>query len=83
MFVGYRYVERDATLDAFTDSDFYLGGTNTRGYFLGGFYGLDRNAYLRVRYLSGNEITPLRDPLTSVAYPLAIDVFQADVNVRF
>lgn len=83
VFVGYRYVERDATLDAFTDSDFYLGGTNTRGYFLGGFYGLDRNAYLRVRYLSGNEITPLRDPLTSVAYPLAIDVFQADVNVRF
>lgn len=83
VFVGYRYLERDATLDAFTDSDFYLGGTNTRGYFIGGFYGLDRNAYLRVRYLSGNEITPLRDPVTSAALPLSIDVFQFDVNVRF
>lgn len=83
-FVGYRYVERDAVLDAFTDSDFYLGGTDTKGYFVGGFYGLDRNAFLRLRYLSGNEIHgPALGKGTSAKLPLAIDVLQADFNVRF
>ncbi|MBX9965671.1 MAG: putative porin [Burkholderiales bacterium] len=84
VFVGYRYLERDAVLDAFTDSDFYLGGTDTKGYFIGGFYGLDRNVFLRLRYLSGNEITgPAIGNGTSARLPLAIDVFQADFNVRF
>jgi hypothetical protein len=71
-------------LDAYTDSDFYLGGTDTKGYFIGGFYGLDRNAWLRLRYLSGNEIHgPALGNGTSVRLPLAIDVLQADFNVRF
>ena len=83
-FVGYRYIERDAVLDAFTDSDFYLGGTDTKGYFIGGFYGLDRNVFLRLRYLSGNEITgPALGNGASIRLPLAIDVLQADFNVRF
>src|SRR5581483_11597413 len=30
-FFGYRYVQRDAVLDAFTDSDFHLGGTDAKG----------------------------------------------------
>jgi hypothetical protein len=84
VFVGYRYLERDAVLDAFTDSDFYLGGTDTKGYFIGGFYGLDRNVWLRLRYLSGNEIHgPALGNGTSARLPLAIDVLQADFNVRF
>lgn len=74
MFGGYRYVERNAILDAFTDSDFWLGGTNNKGYFIGGFYGLDRNAFLRARWLSGNQIDGPR---------LKIDVLQLDMNVRF
>lgn len=83
-FVGYRYLERDAVLDAFTDSDFYLGGTDTKGYFIGGFYGLDRNVWLRLRYLTGNEITgPALGNGSSARLPLAIDVLQADLNVRF
>lgn len=83
-FIGYRYVERDAVLDAFTDSDFYLGGTDTKGFFVGGFYGLDRNAFLRLRYLSGNEIHgPALGNGASARLPLAIDVLQADLNVRF
>ncbi len=32
---GYKYLESDATIDAFVDSDFGLGGTNLKGYFLG------------------------------------------------
>lgn len=81
VFFGYRRLERDAVLDAFTDSDFYLGGTNTRGFFVGGFYGLDRNAFLRLRYLMGDAITPYRVGTTDL--PLSIDVMQADLNVRF
>ncbi|MCW5624181.1 MAG: putative porin [Burkholderiales bacterium] len=73
-FIGYRYLEPDAVLDAFTDSDFMQGSTNAKGYVVGGFYGLERNAFLRLRYLSGRQI---------VGPPLSIDILQADFNVRF
>lgn len=81
VFFGYRYLERDAVLDAFTDSDFNLGGTNTKGFFIGGFYGLDRNAAIRIRYLSADAITPFA--VSGANLPLSIDVLQADLNVRF
>src|SRR5262249_9015409 len=35
-FAGYKWLESDAVIDAFTDSDFGLGGTNLKGYFVGG-----------------------------------------------
>ncbi len=36
--VGYRYVQSDATVDGFADSDFggYINGTNLKGYTVGG-----------------------------------------------
>jgi hypothetical protein len=74
LFVGYRHVERDAVVDSFTDSNFFLGGSNTKGPFIGGLYGFDRNVFLRVRWLSGNTIS---------GPPLAIDVLQSDFSVRF
>lgn len=74
VFGGYRYVQRDAVLDAFTDSDFGLGGTDVKGYVLGGSLGLSRNAWVRGRWLSSDEI---------VGAPLGIDVFQLDLNTRF
>jgi len=73
-FIGYRYVERDAVLDAFTDSDFHLGGTDAKGYFLGGRYAFEKNSFLGFRWMSAKEISGL---------PLAIDVLQLDVNVSF
>lgn len=73
-FIGYRYLQRDATLDAFTDSDFRLGGTDMQGYYFGGLLGLASNTWLRLRYLSGNEID---------GPPLGIDVWQLDVNAQF
>lgn len=73
-FVGYRRVERDAVLDAFTDSDFHLGGTNNKGFMVGGQYGLGKNTWLSARWLSSDEISGL---------PLSIDVFQLDFNARF
>lgn len=72
--VSYKYVQRDAVLDAFTDSDFHLGGTDAKGYQLTFDLGLSRGTWLRLRYLTANEID---DP------PLGIDVWQLDLNGAF
>ncbi len=74
LFLGYRYVESDAVLDAFTDSNLLGGGTNAKGYILGGTFGIDRNAYVRARWFSANQIA---------GPPLAIDTLQVDFGVRF
>jgi hypothetical protein len=73
-FMSYRYLQTDAVLDAFTDSDFHLGGTDAKGYQLGFDLGLSRGAWLRLRYLTANEID---------APPLGIDVWQLDLNGSF
>lgn len=73
-YIGYRYLERDAVLDAFTDSDFHLGGTNAKGFMLGGSYALYKNTWLSAKWMSSDEISGL---------PLSIDVFQLDLNARF
>jgi len=78
---GYRYIGSDSVVDAFTDSDFGLGGTNLKGYFLGLRYAVDRNAFLNVRMLSADTIdTPT---LIDSSHRFGVDLVQADVNVRF
>jgi Putative porin len=72
--IGYRYLQRDAVVDAYTDSDFHWGGTDATGYYLVGDYGLANRVWVRVRYLSSNAI----DGPT-----LAIDTLQVDLNTRF
>jgi len=72
--IGYRYVKRDAVIDAWTDADFHEGGTNAAGYTLWGSYGLANRTWIRVRYMSGNEIDGPR---------YADDILQVDVNTRF
>ncbi len=74
VYAAYKRVERDAVLDAFTDSDFRLGGTDAKGYILGGMYGLGKSTSAGFRYLSGDSIS---------GAPLSIDVFQFDLNVKF
>lgn len=74
VFAAYKYVERDAVLDAYTDSDFHLGGTNVKGWFIGGNYGLMKNVWLTGRWLTADVIT---------GPPFGIDVLQIDVNTRF
>lgn len=72
--VGYRYLQRDAVIDGYTDSDFHWGGTDARGYYLVGDVGVARKIWLRVRYLSSNAI----DGPT-----LGIDTLQLDLNTSF
>ena len=73
-YVAYKYLERDAVLDAFADPDFHLGGTDAKGYILGGSYGVARNTWLNLKWLSADQIS---------GPPLSIDVLQLDLNSRF
>ena len=73
-FLGYRHLERDAVLDAFADSDFRLGGTNSKGFFIGGAYGMDRNSWVSAKWLSADQIDGL---------PFGVDVMQVDFNAKF
>ncbi len=70
----YRYLEADAVIDAFTDPDFHLGGTNAKGWILGADLGLSKNVWLSLKWTTANEIT---------GPPLAIDSLFVDVNARF
>jgi putative porin len=72
--IQYRYLERDAVLDAFADSDFRLGGTDVKGYVIDLSYSFSPKVFTRLRYLSGNEID---------GPPLGIDVLQLDMNATF
>ncbi|MGZ8137455.1 MAG: putative porin [Methylococcaceae bacterium] len=74
VFTLYKYVERDAVLDAYTDSDFHLGGTNAKGWVVGGNYGLMKNLWFTGRWLSADVITGPK---------YAVDVLQLDINTRF
>ncbi len=93
-FAALRLVERDAWVDGFTDTTWHLGGTNYKGWSIGGNYGLDRNFWLGARWTSTRNLddgvrflavpsdpTSLSGNLSSA--PLRIDVFQMDLNVRF
>lgn len=72
--VGYKWLESDAVIDAFTDSDFGLGGTNLKGYFVGASVGLGPNVAASARWMSANQISGV---------PYAVDIFQADLNAKF
>jgi hypothetical protein len=74
VFAGYRYVQRDAVLDAFTDQDYHLGGTDNKGYILGSELNLTNSVWLRLRYMPFDSID---------APPLSIDVWQFEINARF
>jgi hypothetical protein len=88
-YIGYRYVQGDATLDAFTDQDFHLGGTDAKGYYLGAEYAFEKNTYLNLRWFSAKQISGVELALPPGAtdvpsqLPLAIDVLQLDVQTSF
>ncbi len=77
-YVGYKYIEADAVLDSFTDSNFYLRGTNSKGFLLGASYGLDERTLVMARLWSAEEIDP-RNGLS----PFQVDVFNIDLMTRF
>lgn len=76
----YKYVGTDSVLDAFDDPDFHLGGTNAKGWILGGELGLMKNVWLTARWLTADQISPFQN---SKGGPFSVDVFQLDTNASF
>jgi hypothetical protein len=71
---GYRYVESDAVIDGFTDSDFGGGGTNLKGWTVGGNLALANNVWFGVRYMAAESIA---------GPPFKENIVQFDLNARF
>jgi len=74
LFAGYKYIQPDALPDGFNDSSFHLGGTNAKGYFMGGNYGLAKNVSATGRWMSTEAV---------YGAPFDIEVLQLEINTRF
>ena len=72
--LGYRYVESDAVVDAFTDSDFGGGGTNVKGFTVSGTMALSKAVRCSLRWMSADEVA---------GPPLSSDILQIDLNAKF
>lgn len=72
--LGYKYLEADAVLDGYTDSNFRLGGTDAKGWYVYGNYAIDKNAWISGRYMSADTIS---------GRPFSVDVLLIDLNARF
>ena len=74
VFAAYKRLESNSVLDAYTDSDFHLGGTNTKGWLIGSNYGLDKNTWLTLRWFSADAIEGSK---------YSVDVLMLDLNAKF
>ena len=72
--LGYKRIEPDALPDAYNDPNFHLGGTNARGYYVGGAYAFDQRTWISGKWMAAKEV---------FGPPLAIDVFQLEFNTGF
>jgi hypothetical protein len=70
----YKYIESDAVLDALTDSVFHLGGTNAKGFVLGGNLALARNLWLTAKWYGTSAVS-------GPAY--SVDTMLVDLNAKF
>jgi hypothetical protein len=73
---SYRYVQTDATVDAFTDSDFGadLTGTNLKGYTIGGNLALSSRVWAGLRWMSADNVS---------GPTFRNDLIQFDLNAKF
>ncbi len=74
MGVGYRYVESDAVVDGFTDSNFGGGGTNMKGYTLSAAMALSKATAIRLSYMTAAQIA---------GPTLRSDVVMFDLTAKF
>ncbi len=73
LLLAYRYLERDALLDAFTDTIFHQGGTDAKGWMVGGSYGVAKNTSLMLRWFTTEAID---------GPPLDINTLTIDLTMR-
>jgi len=72
--LSYRYLQSDAIIDAFANSEFALGGTNVKGFVATASLGLSNNIWFTLRWLSSDVI---------VGPQYSIDVVHFDLNARY
>lgn len=72
--VDYRYMESDSFIDGFVGSDFGLGGTNLKGFSVGGKVALSRGVNVGLRWMSASEVSGVR---------FRADIFQIDLSAEF
>ncbi|RNC64534.1 MAG: hypothetical protein ED859_18450 [Desulfuromonadales bacterium] len=93
-YLFYKRLGADAVYDAFTDSDFHLGGTNAKGWILGGDIGIAKNVWLSFKWLTSNQITDTRGVLMATGDeniqatypkpgPFDVDTLQFNINGKF
>lgn len=74
LMAGYKRIEPDAMPDGYNDSSFHQGGTNAKGYIIGGSYALDKNMWFTGKWSATKEV---------FGAPLSIDTLQLEFNARF
>ncbi|HEX5682700.1 MAG TPA: putative porin [Ideonella sp.] len=93
-FAAYRHFERDAWVDAYTDTTWHLGGTNYKGYSVGAQYAFETKATVGLRFTSTRNLDdgvrflaipgdPLSISGNLSSAPMKIDVLQLEANLRF
>jgi hypothetical protein len=75
---NYRDVQRNAVVGAFTDSDFALGTTGSRGHKFKVGYDIDKNFSIGATYFMANA-----DYVTDARRDADADVLQLDAEVKF
>jgi hypothetical protein len=81
--LGYRHTERDAMLDAFNDSDFLFGGTDSEGYVFSGEYGVLSKTSVKFTYISAASINPVAPSRPGRPIDFDSDTAQIDLAVKF
>lgn len=71
---GYKRIEPDAMPDGYNDSSFHGGGTNAKGYYVGGSYAFDKNTWFTGRWSSSKQV---------YGAPVSMDLLQLEINTRF
>lgn len=71
---GYRWIGSDAVVDGFNDSDFGLGGTNMKGFTVGGALALSPHVWMGLRWMGSD----------SIAGPtFKVSIVQFDLHTKF
>lgn len=56
LLANYRWIGSDATVDAFNDSDFGLGGTNMKGFTVGGAVAFSPHLWMSLRWMGAESL---------------------------
>jgi len=83
---AYRYIGSDAVLDAFTNSDFGMGGTNNKGLTLSYSLGVASNTWLSFKWMSSDLVDSMVPAVVNSTNPktkFSVDSIFIDLNTRF